>query len=159
MKDILKALEADPKTTPDQLATMTGKSVTEIKQTIAKAEKDGTIVKYKTVINWPKAGEPEVDALIEVKVQPQKDFGFEAIAEQIYRFAEVRSAYLASGTYDLALIVTGKTMQDVATFVTHKLSPIDGVQGTATHFLMKRYKEDNVIYDDNDGIARLVITP
>ena len=97
-------------------------------------------------------------ALIEVKVQPQKDVGFEAIAEEIYRFGEVRSAYLASGGYDLALLVAGSTMQDVAAFVTNKLSPIDGVQGTATHFLMKRYKEDGVIYDDNNGIHRLTIT-
>ena len=92
-------------------------------------------------------------------MQPQKDFGFEAIAEEIYRFPEVRSAYLASGTYDLALLVTGSTMQDVAAFVTNKLSPIDGVQGTATHFLMKRYKEDGVVYGDNDGIQRLTVTP
>lgn len=159
MKDILKALEADPRIAPEKIATMTGKPVDEVKKVIEAAEKDGTIVKYKTVINWPKAGEPEVDALIEVKVQPQKDVGFESIAEEIYRFPEVRSAYLASGTYDLALLVTGRTMQDVAAFVTNKLSPIDGVQGTATHFLMKRYKEDGVIYSDNGGIHRLTVTP
>ncbi len=159
MKDILKTLESDPRITPEKVATMIGKTVDEVKKVIESAEKDGTIVKYKTVINWPKAGEPEVDALIEVKVQPQKDVGFEAIAEEIYRFPEVRSAYLASGTYDLALLVTGGTMQDVAAFVTNKLSPIDGVQGTATHFLMKRYKEDGVIYSDNDGIRRLTVTP
>ena len=159
MKDILKALEGDPRLTPEKIATMTGIPVDEVKNVIAQAEKDGVIVKYKTVVNWPKAGEPEVDALIEVKVQPQKDFGFEAIAEEIYRFPEVRSAYLASGTYDLALLVTGRTMQDVAAFVTNKLSPIDGVQGTATHFLMKRYKEDGVIYSDNGGIHRLTVTP
>ncbi|MFC1906063.1 Lrp/AsnC family transcriptional regulator [Chloroflexota bacterium] len=159
MKDILKALEADAKITPEKLAIMTGKSVGDVQKDIAQAEKDGTVVKYKTVVNWAKAGEPQVDALIEVKVQPQKDVGFEAIAEEIYRFGEVRSAYLASGGYDLALLVTGKTMQDVAAFVTNKLSPIDGVQGTATHFLMKRYKEDGVIYGDDDGIHRLAITP
>jgi len=159
MKDILKALEAGARTTPEKIATMTGKSVDEVKKAIAQAEKDGTIVKYKTVVNWTKAGQPEVDALIEVKVQPQKDVGFEAIAEEIYKYPEVRSAYLASGGYDLALLVTGSTMQDVAAFVTNKLSPIDGVQGTATHFLMKRYKEDGVVYDDNDGIHRLTITP
>ena len=158
MKDILKALESDARLAPDKIATMTGKSVDDVQKAIAQAEKDGVIVKYKTVVNWPKAGQPEVDALIEVKVQPQKNFGFEAIAEEIYRFPEVRSAYLASGTYDLALLVTGGTMQDVAAFVTNKLSPIDGVQGTATHFLMKRYKEDGVVYGDNDGIHRLTVT-
>ena len=158
MKNILKALEDDARTTPEKIATMTDKSVDEVKTVIAQAEKDGTIVRYKTVVNWAKAGEQEVDAIIEVKVQPQKDVGFEAIAEEIYRFGEVRSAYLASGGYDLALLVAGSTMQDVAAFVTNKLSPIDGVQGTATHFLMKRYKEDGVIYDDNNGIHRLTIT-
>ncbi|MCK5428999.1 MAG: Lrp/AsnC family transcriptional regulator [Anaerolineales bacterium] len=158
MKNILKALEDDARTTPEKIATMTGKSVDEVKTVIAQAEKDGTIVRYKTVVNWAKAGEQEVDAIIEVKVQPQKNVGFEAIAEEIYRFPEVRSAYLASGTYDLALLVAGKTMQDIAAFVTNKLSLIDGVQGTATHFLMKRYKEDGVIYDDRGGIHRLTVT-
>jgi len=159
MKDILKTLENDARTPPDKIATMTGKSASEVKEAIDRAEKDKVIVKYKAVINWAKAGDEKVDALIEVKVQPQKDVGFEAIAQQIYRFPEVRSAYLASGTYDLALFVVGKTMQDVAMFVTNKLSPIDSVQGTATHFLMKRYKEDGVIYDDKGGIHRLTITP
>lgn len=159
MKDILKALEADAKATPEKIATMTGKSVDDVKKAIAQAEKDGTIVKYKTVINWAKLDEEQVMAIIEVKVQPQKSVGFEAIAEEIYRFPEVRSAYLASGTYDLSLFVVGKTMQDVGAFVTNKLSPIDAVQGTATHFLMKRYKEDGVIYDDAEGIHRLAVTP
>ncbi|MFC1978941.1 Lrp/AsnC family transcriptional regulator [Chloroflexota bacterium] len=158
MKDILKVLEADAKATPEKIATMTDKSINEVKKAIAQAEKDNAIVKYKAVINWAKLGQEEVMAIIEVKVQPQKNVGFEAIAEEIYRFSEVRSAYLASGTYDLALLVMGNTMQDVATFVTNKLSPIDGVQGTATHFLMKRYKEDGIIYGDSEGIHRLTVT-
>jgi DNA-binding Lrp family transcriptional regulator len=159
MKDILKALENDARTPPEKIATMTGKSASEVKEAIDIAEKDKVIVKYKAVINWAKAGDEKVDALIEVKVQPQKDVGFEAIAQQIYCFPEVRSAYLASGTYDLALFVVGKTMQDVAMFVTNKLSPIDSVQGTATHFLMKRYKEDGVIMEDEGGIHRQPVTP
>ncbi|MFC1998335.1 Lrp/AsnC family transcriptional regulator [Chloroflexota bacterium] len=159
MKDILKALEADAKATPERIATTTGKSVDDVSKAIDRAEKDNTIVKYKAVINWAKFGEEQVMAIIEVKVQPQKNVGFEAIAEEIYKFPEVRSAYLASGTYDLSLFVVGKTMQDVGAFVTNKLSPIDAVQGTATHFLMKRYKEDGVIYDDTEGIHRLTVTP
>ncbi len=158
MKEILEILEKDARTTPEQIATMTGISVSEVKKAIKKAEKDRTIVKYKTVINWERTGEEKVWALIEVKVQPQRDVGFDAIAERIYRFPEARSVYLVSGTYDLAVLVMGKTMQEVASFVAQKLAPLESVQGTVTHFVLKRYKWDGEILDGEEGVHRLPLT-
>ena len=154
LKDILKILENDARTTAKQIATMTGKPATEVSKIIKKAEKDGTILKYKTVINWEKTGEEQVSALIEVRVSPQRDVGFDALAERIYRFPEARSVYLLSGTYDLLVLVTGKTMNEVAEFVTHKLALIEGVQGTVTHFMLKRYKEDGEILEGGEESKR-----
>ena len=159
MKEILKVLESDARTTPEQISTMTGKSVAQVKEAIRKAESDRTILKYKAIINWAKLGDEEVRALIEVKVQPQREVGFDAIAERIYRFPEVRSAYLVSGTYDLAVFVVGKTMQEVAAFVAQKLAPLDSVQSTVTHFLLKRYKDDGVILEGGEGLRRLPVMP
>ncbi|MFA4837148.1 MAG: Lrp/AsnC family transcriptional regulator, partial [Dehalococcoidia bacterium] len=110
MEDILKILEKDARTTPEQIAVMTGRPVDEVKRLIKQAEDNRTIVRYKTVINWEKMEKEEVSALIEIKVQPQREVGFDAIAERIYRFPEARTVYLFSGTYDLAVLVTGKTM-------------------------------------------------
>ena len=145
IKEILKILENDSRTTPEKIATMTDSTPAEVSKAIKKAEKDGTIIKYKTVINWEKAGNEQVNALIEVRVTPQRDVGFDALAERIYRFPEARSVYLLSGTYDLLVLVTGKTMHEVADFVTKKLALIEGVYGTTTHFLLKKYKEDGEI--------------
>lgn len=158
MEEILRILESDARTPPEQIATMTGKSVQEVKEAIRQAEKDRTIVKYKTVVNWAKMGREEVWALIEVRLQPQREFGFDAVAERIYRFPEVRSAYLVSGTYDLAVFVTGKTMQEVAGFVSRKLSTLESVQGTVTHFLLKRYKEDGEILEGDEKPKREPLT-
>ena len=154
LKDILKILENDARTTAKQIATMTGKPVTEVTKLIKKAEKDRAILKYKTIINWEKTGEEQVSALIEVRVSPQRDVGFDALAERIYRFPEARSVYLLSGTYDLLVLVTGKTMNEVAEFVTHKLALIEGVQGTVTHFMLKRYKEDGEILEGGEESKR-----
>ena len=154
IKEILKILENDAKITPAKIASMTGKPAADITKAIKKAEKDGTILKYKTVINWEKAGNEQVSALIEVNVAPQRDVGFDALAERIYRFPEARSVYLLSGTYDLLVLVTGKTMQEVAGFVTRKLALIEGVQETTTHFLLKRYKEDGEILADGGETKR-----
>ena len=154
IKEILKILENDAKITPAKIASMTGKPAADITKAIKKAEKDGTILKYKTVINWEKAGNEQVSALIEVNVAPQRDVGFDALAERIYRFPEARSVYLLSGTYDLLVVVTAKTMQEVAGFVTRKLALIEGVQETTTHFLLKRYKEDGEILADGGETKR-----
>jgi len=154
-KKVLETLEKDARLTPEQVAKMTGVSVAEVKKIIKKAEEDGSIVKYKTVINWSKLGEEQVWAFVEVKVSPQRDVGFGAIAERIYRFPQAKSVYLASGAYDLAILVGGKTMQEVAVFVSEKLAPMETVQGTVTHFILKKYKEDGVIIEDEGEPRRL----
>ncbi|MBF8304186.1 MAG: transcriptional regulator, AsnC family, partial [Dehalococcoidia bacterium] len=122
-KEILKILEEDARTTVKQIATMTGLSSSEVSKQIKQAEKDRTILKYKTMINWEKVGEEQVMALIEVRVAPQRDVGFDSIAERIYRFPQARTVYLLSGTYDLFVLVVGKTMREVAEFVSRKLAP------------------------------------
>lgn len=159
MKQIFEALEKDARLTPEQISTMTGIPVDEVKKVIKKAEQDRTILKYKTVIDWSKLGEEQVWALVEVKVIPQRNVGFDAIAERIYRFPEARSVYLASGTYDLAVLVAGKTMQEIAIFVSEKLAPLETVQGTVTHFILKKYKEDGEIFEGGEGVKRLPVTP
>lgn len=159
MKQIFEALEKDARLTPEQISTMTGISVAEVKKAIKKAEEDRAVLKYKAVIDWAKLGEEQVWALVEVKVVPQRDVGFDAIAERIYRFPQARSVYLASGTYDLAVLVAGKSMQEIAVFVSQKLAPLETVQGTVTHFILKKYKEDGEIFEGGEGIKRLPVTP
>ena len=154
LKEILKILEKDARTTTKQIATMTGTSEDEVAKLIKKAEAERTILKYKTMINWDKVGDEQIWALIEVKVTPQRDVGFDSIAERIYRFPQAHTVYLVSGTYDLAVLVIGRSMHEIADFVTQKLAPIEGVQGTATHFLLKRYKEDGEILEEGEGNKR-----
>ena len=154
LKKILKILEGDARVTPKQIATMTGTPQSEVEKLIKQAEKERTILKYKTIINWEKAGEEQVSALIEVKIAPQRDVGFDAVAERIYRFPQTRSVYLLSGTYDLLVLVSGKTMHEVADFVSQKLAPIEEVQGTVTHFLLKKYKEDGEILAGKEETKR-----
>ncbi len=153
-KEILKILESDARLTPKQIATMTGRSLAEVTKTIKEGEADRTIIKYKTIINWDKFENEQVWALIEVKIAPQRDVGFDAIAERIYRFPQAHTVYLVSGTYDLLCLVTGKTMQEVANFVSQKLAPLEGVLGTVTHFMLKRYKEDGEILTDGGETKR-----
>jgi DNA-binding Lrp family transcriptional regulator len=159
MKKILEALEKDARLTPEQLSTMTGTPVADVKKAIKKAEEDRVILKYKTIIDWAKSGEEQVWALVEVKVVPQRNVGFDSIAERIYRFPQARSVYLASGTYDLAVLVAGKTMQEIAVFVSEKLATLETVQGTVTHFILKKYKEDGEILEGGEEVKRLPITP
>jgi len=159
MNEILRILEEDARKTPQQIATMTGIPLSKVKETIKQAERDRTILRYKAMVNWDKLGDEQVTALVEVRLEPQRDVGFDAIAERIYRFPEARSVYLLSGTYDLAVFVTSKTMQEVASFVTQKLAPLDGVRGTATHFLLKRYKEDGEILEGEERPKRVPLMP
>ena len=153
-KEILKILENDARTTPEQIATMTGTPAKEVASLIKQAEKDRIILKYKAMINWDKMENEQVSALIEVKISPQRDVGFDSIAERIYRFPQARTVYLLSGTYYLLVIVTGKTMHEVADFVSQKLAPIEGVQGTVSHFMLKKYKEDGEIIEDKEEVKR-----
>jgi DNA-binding Lrp family transcriptional regulator len=160
MKEIFEILEQNARATPEQISTMVDQPVSEVEKIIKRAEKDGTILKYKAIINWPKLGKEDVWALIEVRVTPQRGVGFDAIAERIYQFPEVYSAYLVSGTYDLAILVRGNNMQEIASFVAEKLSPLEQVQSTVTHFLLKRYKESGEIFHLAKEVnRRLPITP
>ncbi len=157
-REILDILEKDARTTPKEIAAMLGLKEEEVRRAIEELEKDKTIVKYKTVVNWEKAGVEMASALIEVKVSPQRDVGFDSIAERIYLFPEARTVYLVSGTYDLQVQVVGKTMKDISRFVTEKLAPLEGVQGTVTHFLLKRYKEDGDILGGDEEVKRIPIS-
>jgi len=154
VKELLRILENDARTTTKQIAAMTGSTSAEVAKLIKQAEKDRIILRYKTIINWDKLENEQVWALIEVKVTPQKDVGFDAVAARIYRFPQVRSAYLASGTYDLLVIVGGKSEHEIANFVSQKLAPIEGVQGIVTHFVLKRYKEDGEIMEGIEEVKR-----
>ncbi len=154
LKEILKILENDARTTTKQISAMTGTPGPEVTKLIKQAEKDRTILKYKTVINWDKVQDEQVWALIEVKLTPQKDVGFDSIAERIYRFPQTRTVYLISGSYDLFVLVVGKTNHEVADFVSQKLSHIEGVQGTVTQFVLKRYKEDGEIIEEKEEVKR-----
>lgn len=158
IREILKILENDARTTIKQISTMTGTPGTEVNKLIKQAEKDRIILKYKTVINWDKVENEQVWALIEVKVTPQKDVGFNSIAERIYRFPQARTVYLLSGTYDLLVLAAGKNEHEVADFVSRNLAPIEGVQGTVTHFILKRYKEDGEILEGEEEIKRQPVT-
>jgi DNA-binding Lrp family transcriptional regulator len=159
LKEVLKVLEADARSTVQQIATLTGVPENEVVQTIKKAEQDQIILKYKTIINWDKVANEHVFALIEVKVTPQRDVGFDSIAERIYRFPQAHTVYLLSGTFDLLVIVTGKSIHEVANFVSQKLAPIEGVQSTVTHFMLKKYKEDGEILGAKEELKRQPFLP
>ena len=158
IKDILKILENDARITTKQIAAMTDTPAAEVARLIKQAEKDRTILKYKAIINWDKVEDEQVWALTEVKITPQRDVGFDAIAERIYRFSQARTVYMISGTYDLMVLVVGKTMHEVADFVSQKLAPIEGVQGTVTHFVLNRYKEDGEILEGKEEVKRQPVT-
>jgi len=158
MDDILEILESNARISLEDLEKITGKSKNEVERTIKSYEKKGIIVKYKTIIDKQKVKGMGVVALIEVKIAPQKDVGFDLVAQRIYRFPEVKSCYLLSGTYDLLLEVCGEDIHTVASFVSEKLAPLSSVRGTATHFMLKKYKEDGVILVKGEKNKRLPIT-
>jgi DNA-binding Lrp family transcriptional regulator len=159
MKELLECLERDHTQTPEQLAIMLNKPAEEIAALIKKYQDEKVIVKYQTIIDWEKAGVDNVTAIIEVKITPQREVGFDAIAERIYRYPEVRSLYLMSGGYDLSVTIEGASLKEVANFVSTKLATIDGVISTTTNFMLKKYKFAGVIIDDQEKEHRLVVTP
>lgn len=160
MDEILEILEKDSRVSAEDIAKMLKKKPEAVKQAIKKYEKDGVILRYKAVINKElvRDAAAEVRALIEVNIVPQKDVGFDKIAERIYSFPEVASCYLISGTYDLLLVIEGKDLHTVARFVAEKLAPLEHVRGTATHFLLKKYKEDGVILKHREENERIAIS-
>ena len=150
MNDFLKLLESDSRLTPEQLAVMCDKDVGEIKEMIGKFEKEGIILGYHTLIDWDKTARESVTALIELKISPQEDRGFDKIAEKIRNYPEVQSVYLMSGGFDLAVFIEGKTLKEVAFFVAQKLAPMNSIQSTATHFVLKKYKGVNYGIPETD---------
>lgn len=159
MDEILSILESDARTSIRTIARMTGRPETEIRDRIAEYEHSGVIRNYKAIVDWDRAGAERVIAFIDVKVAPARDVGFDDVAERIYRFSEVHSVWLVSGDYDLRVVVEGKTVPEVGLFVAQKLSTLDRVQATATHFLLKRYKENDVIFVDEAEDERLSVSP
>lgn len=146
MDKILKLLEDDSRLTPIQLAMMLDMSEDDVKAKIQEYEDNNTIMGYKTLINWEKTDTEMVTAFIELKITPQRGLGFDKVAERIYNYPQVQSVYLMSGGYDLSVIIEGKTMKEVALFVAEKLAPMESVVSTATHFVLRSYKEKGVIY-------------
>jgi DNA-binding Lrp family transcriptional regulator len=160
MNEILEILEKDARTTSEEMAKMLNMTAKGVKNSVKKLEKDGVILKYKTVINKELLKEEDagVRALIEVKLTPQKNLGFDHLAERIYQFPEVTSCYLMSGTYDLLVVVEGRSLQTVSSFVAEKLSPMENVRGTVTHFILKKYKEDGDILKQQEKSKRPAIS-
>ena len=156
---LLDLLSQDARLTPTQLAAMTGASEEEVTEALRVFEKNGTILGYKTVIDWDKTGVEMVTALIEVRVTPQRDRGFDRIAERIYNYPEVYAVYLISGSYDLLVTLEGKSLKEVSRFVSEKLSPIEGVLNTATHFILKKYKDHGTIMIPKKESERMLVTP
>lgn len=146
MDNLLRLLEGDCTLSRKQLAAMVGTSTERVEEIIRDYEKENVILGYKAVIDWDATDRQDVTALIEVKVEPQRDDGFDRIAERIYQYEEVESCYLMSGDFDMTVIISGRSLQEVARFVSQKLSTIDAVKSTATHFILKKYKESHLIF-------------
>lgn len=152
MEEILDLLRQNARLTVDDIAAMTKKSVDEVKAIIKKLEDDGVILGYAAIVNPEKdaAERDKVLAEIQIQVQPQREHGFDAIADRIYRFPQVRSLYLMSGGYDLKVVIEGDNLRDVAMFVSEKLSTLDGVRSTKTSFILKKYKENDIVYVEDE---------
>ncbi len=155
---LLTLLQEDCRLPLEKLATMCATDIETVAACIQQMEENGVILRYSPVINWDKTDRERVEAMIEVNVTPQRDQGFDAIARRIYRFDEVKSVYLMSGAYDLLLLVEAHTLKELAYFVHTKLSTLETVTGTATHFVLKRYKSDGVIFEGKETDKRLVVT-
>ena len=158
---VLRVLERDARRSAAQVAAAVGADEATVAAIIAEAERQGVIRRYKTIIGWDRIGENEkVVAFIDVSVQPERDTGFDYVATRIARFPEVRSVHLVSGNNDLRIVIEGSSLQAVAAFVAHKLSPLDGVTATETHFLLKAYKEDGeTLTDEMAEDNRLAVAP
>ena len=157
---LLKFIEEDCRLTPEELSIQTGLTPEYIAKRISEWEAERIIVDYRPLINWARTGDEKVSALIEVRVLPQRGFGFDKIAKRLQKFPEIKSLLLMSGGYDLALLIEGKTMQEVALFVAEKLAPLEHIQSTATHFVLRHYKQDGVeLMGEEETIQRLVVSP
>ena len=156
--NILEILQDDARTDAESIALMTGAGADEVKSAIKLLESERVIVKYPAMINWDRVRDDRVQALIEVKVTPQRDEGFDVIAQKIYSFDEVKSCYLMSGAYDLLVIVEGSNVKQTALFVAEKLSTLENVLSTATHFVLKKYKQDGAIVESGYEDDRMSVS-
>ena len=156
MEEILNILDKEKgNVSRAKIAQMLGM---EEKEVADKIEKENVIVGYKTIVNWDKTDKDVVVALIELRITPQRGEGFDKVAERIYKYPQVKSLYLMSGAYDLAVTIEGKSMKEVALFVAQKLAPMDSIISTATHFVLKKYKEEGIVFEDDEKDTRQVIT-
>ena len=156
---VLDLLREDCRLPLEKLAVMLGVSTEEVAETIDSLERRRVILHYAPTINWDMTDRERVEAMIQVSVTPQRDMGFDAVARRIYRFEEVKSVYLMSGGYDLLVLVEAKSLKELALFVSSKLSTLEMVTGTQTSFVLKRYKEEGVIFDGSQSDNRLVVSP
>ena len=156
---ILRAIAKDSKIATEELAIRLGCTKEELITAIAEMEADKVICGYPTLIDWDKVSDEKVTALIELKVTPQRGQGFDKIAERIYKFDEVESVYLMSGGYDLTVIIRGKSMKEVSRFVFEKLAPMEAILSTATHFVLKKYKENGIVMQNDEQDERMLVSP
>lgn len=156
---ILSIIEKNSRIDLKEMAVMLGVSEVEVANEIADMEKEKVICGYHTLINWDNTSNEKVTALIEVKVTPQRGLGFDKIAERMYNYPDVRAVYLMSGGFDFTVIVEEKTMKEVAQFVTDKLAPLESVRGTATHFILKKYKDHGTVLTEVSKDERMMVTP
>ncbi|AOZ89517.1 AsnC family transcriptional regulator [Bacillus xiamenensis] len=158
--EILEILDENSRADLNTIAKMAGVTTEEAKAIIQKLEDQKVIIDYSTMIDWRKVdGHEGVTAMIDVKVTPKRGVGFDEIAERIYRFQEVESVYLMSGVYDLSVVIRGRSMSDIARFVSEKLSTLDSVVSTTTHFILKKYKHDGKVFETGDDDKRIVVSP
>lgn len=159
MEEILNILDKEKgNVSRAKIAQMLGMEEKEVADKIEKMEKENVIVGYKTIVNWDKTDKDVVVALIELRITPQRGEGFDKVAERIYKYPQVKSLYLMSGAYDLAVTIEGKSMKEVALFVAQKLAPMDSIISTATHFVLKKYKKEGIVFEDDEKDTRQVIT-
>ena len=156
---ILKVIEKNSRLTAEEIAIMLGLETDDVVHALKDMEERKIICGYHTLVNWDKANDDEVSAVIELKVNPQRGAGFDKIAERVYHFPEVDAVYLMSGAYDLLVEMRKAPMKDIASFVARRLSTIEEVQSTATHFILKRYKDHGTLFVDEDKDKRMVVSP
>ena len=158
-KEIMEVLEKDSRISVQDLAIMLGETPEAVQSEMQKMQEEQIIAGYHTMINWDKTEDERVTALIEVKVVPQRDGGFDKIAKRIYEFEEVSSVYLMSGAFDLTVIVEGRSMKEVALFVRQRLAVLDPVTSTATHFVLKKYKDNGILMEPEKRDERMIVSP
>lgn len=156
---VLELLEENSRLSVEDMACLLNVEESEIAEIIDELEECQAVLKYTAIVDWEKAGLEKTNALIELTIAPEREFGFDKIAERIYGFPEVKSLYLMSGSYDLGVFVEADSFKDISLFVAEKLAPLDQVKGTRTHFIMKKYKEHGVPYKKEETVKRLVVTP